>query len=113
MLSRPPRPRVPIRPAIGYGGQSISPFNILWNSTWPYMFSNIIAVLMLILAVILIALEIAFVVEQQGTNSGNAFDSGVGIWCGFFILLAAIVILVISKYCRLYLSIYLSIYPYH
>jgi hypothetical protein len=54
---------------------------------------------MLILALVLIGLEIAFLVEQGQVNTTNAFNSGVGIWSGFFILLAAVVILVISKYC--------------
>ncbi|CAF3178936.1 unnamed protein product [Rotaria socialis] len=91
----PYRPRLPNRPIVGYG-QPISPINLLWKSTWPYKISNIIATLLILLALVLIALEIAFVAKMGGASTASAYTSGVGIWCGVFILIAGIVILVIN-----------------
>ncbi|CAF3288092.1 unnamed protein product [Rotaria socialis] len=89
------RPRLLISPAVGYG-QPTPSVNLLWKLNWPYKISTIIAGLLILFALALIALEIAFVVEMGEVNTGNVFTSGVGIWSGFFILVAGIFILFID-----------------
>jgi hypothetical protein len=91
----PQRPGLPQRPPIGFG-QQISPIDLTWKLRWPSIVSIIIGGILIILAVVIIALEIASL--AKGTGSGyKTAATGAGIWCGVFILAAGILILIISK----------------
>lgn len=100
MYGARPRPgfRPPINRPAGFG-RPIQQGRSDWRFRWPFVISMIIAVLLIILSLTIFGLEIASLAkgtEKLGTI-GNTASTGAGIWCGFFIFLAGIFILVISK----------------
>jgi hypothetical protein len=90
------RARFPQRPPIGYG-QQIPPGNFDWKLRWPYIISIIIAVMIIIFSFVIFGLEIASLAKSTDKAYGNTASTGAGIWCGFFIFVAGVLILIISK----------------
>jgi len=75
-----------------------SPADIAWRLTWPFLFSTILACLMILCILLIGALEIASLAKSTSTSLyGNTSSTGAGIWCGFFFSIAAVCILLISK----------------
>jgi len=95
------RPRYPQRRPIGYSprpigyGPQISPGDIDWKFRWPFVITMIIAVAMIILSLVIFGLEIGSLAKGTGAGYDTA-ATGAGIWCGFFIFVAGVLILIIS-----------------
>lgn len=92
------RPRAPIP-----YGRRISPAELEWKRKWPFLLSSIIAVTIILFSLIIFALEIASLARStekvtfNGNTFGNTASTGAGIWCGFFFLVAGVLILLIGK----------------
>jgi len=92
-----PRYPVPVRGPIG-SYQARSPLDVAWRITWPLLISNILAIAMIICILIIGALEIASLAKSTSTALyGNTASTGAGFWCGFFFIIAAVLIILISK----------------
>jgi hypothetical protein len=95
-------PRLTGRYPIGYG-QQISPSDLDWRLRWPFTISIIIGVVMIVVALVINALEIASLAKftnniiLNGNTYGRTASTGAGIWCGFFFLVAAVLMILISK----------------
>lgn len=95
------RPRYPQRRPIGYNprpvgyGPQVSPNNIDWKFRWPSVITMIIAVAIIIVSLAIFGLEIASLVKGTGSEYKTA-ATGSGIWCGFFIFVAGVLIIIIS-----------------
>jgi hypothetical protein len=85
----------PRRP-IGYG-QQIAQDDVVWKRKWPFITSTIIGVLMIICTIVIGGLEIASLAISTDQGYGKTTSLGTGLWCGSFFLIAAVLILVISK----------------
>lgn len=97
MLRPAPRPakRQPIGPY-----HARSPVDAVWKSTWPFLATTVLAVVMILCILLIGALETASL--AQSTNKeifGNTSSTGAGFWCGLFFSIAAVLILLISKHC--------------
>lgn len=96
------RPR--LRPPMAYGRQ-IPPAGANWKHKWPFLISSIIGLTLVVFSIVIFALEIASLaqstskVEFNGNTYGNTASTGAGIWCGFFIFIAGILMILISKEC--------------
>jgi hypothetical protein len=85
-----------IRPIGPY--QARSPADIVWKLTWPFLVSNILASAMILCILIIGALEIASLAKSTSTQLyGNTSATGAGFWCGFFFIVAAALIIMLSK----------------
>jgi hypothetical protein len=93
MYATQPRPRRPI----GYGQQVLPAGDFEWKLRWPFIITIIIAVVIIIFSITIFGLEIASLAKGTGTAYGNTASTGAGIWCGFFIFVAGVLILLISK----------------
>lgn len=86
----------PVRRPIG-ANHGRTPLDAAWRLTWPFIVSTIIAAVMIIIVIVIFALEIASLAKGTSSAYGNTASTGAGIWCGIFFLLAAILILLLSK----------------
>jgi hypothetical protein len=90
------RPIRRVRPIGLY--QARSPIDIAWKLTWPFFISNILACAMILCILIIGALEIASLAKSTSTLLyGNTSATGAGFWCGFFFIIAAGLIIMLSK----------------
>ena len=84
-------------------GRRILSRELNWKLKWPFLISSIIALVIIVFSLVVIALEIASLAhftsktEYSGNTYGNTASTGAGIWCGLFIFVAGILILMISK----------------
>ncbi|CAF1018520.1 unnamed protein product [Adineta ricciae] len=77
--------------------QHRTPVDIGWRLRWPFLFSTILGVAMILCILVIGALEVASL--AQSTNKdvfGNTSATGAGIWCGVFLSIAAVLILLIN-----------------
>ena len=94
-LRSTPRPRFPPRGTVGFG-QPVPLGDIAWKLKWPFMFSNILGMWMLICVVVIGGLEIASLAISTDKGYGNTATIGTGLWCGLPFLIAVIFILMLS-----------------
>ncbi|CAF0843023.1 unnamed protein product [Rotaria sordida] len=84
-----PRPypyvRQPARPSSGNA----------WKSAWPFISSTIVAFLIILCVMIIGALETAsLAISTDNDLYGNTSSTGAGYWCGFFVFIAALLIII-------------------
>jgi hypothetical protein len=92
-----PRYPVPVRGPIG-SYQARALLDVAWRITWPFLISNILAIAMIICIILIGSLEIASLAKSTSTALyGNTSSTGAGFWCGFFFIIAAVLIILISK----------------
>lgn len=67
-----------------------SPKELLWRLAWPYVFTIVLASLMLLFILMIFALEIASLATDSSNNLSNTASTGAGIWCAIFFILPVI-----------------------
>ncbi|UJR12048.1 hypothetical protein I4U23_016226 [Adineta vaga] len=91
---RQPRPYG--RPPIGYGGR-LTNIDYKWKALWPFLVSIIIGALIILCGLLVFVLEIADLglLGKIGLTP-SLYAAAVGIWCGIFIIIAGVCIVLIS-----------------
>ncbi|UJR13115.1 hypothetical protein I4U23_000139 [Adineta vaga] len=95
--NRPPQfqPRPYSRPPIGFHGP-MSTIEHQWKSLWPYRISTILGGLIIFFGVVIFVLEIALLGIIGDVVNAGVYSTGVGIWTGFFIITAGVLMLLIN-----------------
>ena len=99
------RPRIPIRQRIVYVREkSFEDLNDTnWRPRWPFLISTLIGLALIVFSLVIFSLEIASlaqstaIVGYNGATYGRTASTGAGIWCGFFLFIAGVLILIIGK----------------
>lgn len=68
----------------------ITPKEILWRISWPYVFTLVLASLMLLFIVAIFILEIASLANDSSNNLSNTASTGAGIWCSIFFIIPVV-----------------------
>jgi phage-related protein len=91
------RPRVPgTRPDGPLVARTMG--DVAWKLTWPSITTTVLASVMIICTIIIGGLEIAsLAISTSSSFYGNTSSTGAGFWCGLFFVIAAVLILMISK----------------
>jgi site-specific recombinase len=99
------RSRLPVRHRIAnVREKSFEELNDLnWKLRWPFLISTLIGLVLIVFSLVIFSLEIASLAQStanigyNGVTYGRTASTGAGIWCGFFILIAGVLILMISE----------------
>jgi len=77
-------------PILHHDRRRISPKELLWRLKWPYVFTLILASLMLLFIIIIFILEIASLANDNSNSLSNTASTGAGIWCSIFFIIPVI-----------------------
>jgi hypothetical protein len=75
----------------------LPPKEILWRLSWPYVFTLVLASLMLLFTLIIFALEIASLATDSSNQLSNTASTGAGIWCSIFFIIAIVFMYLLGK----------------
>jgi hypothetical protein len=97
--------RVPLRHQVVYiRERSLEDLkDVNWKLRWPFLISTLIGLVLIVFSLVIFSLEIASLaqstdtVDYNGQTYGRTASTGAGIWCGFFIFLAGLLIVIIGK----------------
>lgn len=71
----------------------------IWRALWPYITTNVVAGFLILVLLLIGALETAsLAISTEPDVYGYTSSTGSGFWCGFYIFIAAVLIISISKY---------------
>lgn len=100
-------PRRPVRYVHRYPKRiQLSPRELLWRTSWPYIFTCILASLMFIFIIVIFILEIASLVNDGSNQLSNTASTGAGIWCSIFFLIPVVCMLLLSNRSNVFLIFY-------
>ncbi len=86
----PRYPYIPPEPYIPRDRRRLPPKEILWRLSWPYIFTLVLASLMLLFILAIFILEIASLATDHTNNLSNTASTGAGIWCSAFFLIPVV-----------------------
>jgi hypothetical protein len=75
----------------------ISTKEILWRLSWPYVFTLVLASLMLVFTITIFILEIASLASDDSNNLSNTASTGAGIWCSIFFLIPIVLMYLLGN----------------
>jgi hypothetical protein len=88
----------------------LPPKEMLWRLAWPFVFTLVLASLMLLFIVAIFILEIASLATDRSNNLSNTASTGAGIWCSVFFLLPVIFMFLLGNLQRILNHNYLFIF---
>ena len=98
-------PQVPVHHQVVYVRQrSMEELkDVKWKLRWPYLISTLIGFILIVFSLVIFSLEIASLaqststIDYNGQTYGRTASTGAGIWCGLFIFLAGLFMIIIGN----------------
>ncbi len=79
----------------------LTPNEIRWRLTWPYVITLVLATLMLLLTLIIFILEIASLAIDSSNILSDTASTGAGIWCSLSFFITVVLMYLLGKYFKI------------